>query len=50
MLECCRNFNVNNFIFASSSSVYGGNQKLPFAEKRSSKSSSKYLCSDKKIK
>ena len=33
MLECCRNFNVNNFIFASSSSVYGGNQKLPFAEK-----------------
>ena len=32
IIECCRKFNIKNFIFASSSSVYGGNQKLPFAE------------------
>ena len=33
MLECCRNYKIKNFIYASSSSVYGGNQKLPFSEK-----------------
>ena len=32
VLECCRKFNVENFIFASSSSVYGSNRKLPFKE------------------
>lgn len=32
MLELCRNQNVRHFIFASSSSVYGGNQRLPFCE------------------
>lgn len=32
LLECCREFGVKNFIFASSSSVYGGNEKIPFAE------------------
>ena len=32
ILECCRKFSVKNFIFASSSSVYGGNTKLPFSE------------------
>ena len=32
ILECCRNFNVKHLIYASSSSVYGGNQKLPFCE------------------
>lgn len=32
ILECCRHNNVNKLIYASSSSVYGGNVKLPFSE------------------
>lgn len=32
IIECCRNFNIKNFIYASSSSVYGLNQKIPFSE------------------
>ena len=32
ILECCKKFDVNEFIFASSSSVYGGNKKVPFSE------------------
>ncbi len=32
ILECCKNFKVKNFIFASSSSVYGGNKNYPFKE------------------
>jgi UDP-glucuronate 4-epimerase len=31
LLECCRNFSVEHFIFASSSSVYGANTKLPYS-------------------
>ncbi len=32
ILEMCRNYKVSNFIYASSSSVYGGNKKIPFSE------------------
>ncbi len=32
MLEAAREFAINKFIFASSSSVYGNNEKVPFAE------------------
>lgn len=32
LLEACKNHRVENFIFASSSSVYGINSKLPFGE------------------
>ena len=32
MLECARNYPVKRFIYASSSSVYGKNSKVPFAE------------------
>ncbi len=32
LLEQCRNHKVDNLIFASSSSVYGANKKLPFSE------------------
>ena len=32
LLECCRNFKVEHLIYASSSSVYGQNDKIPFAE------------------
>jgi UDP-glucuronate 4-epimerase len=30
ILECCRNYNVKNLSYASSSSVYGLNKNLPF--------------------
>ncbi|MEE9369562.1 MAG: NAD-dependent epimerase/dehydratase family protein [Pontiella sp.] len=32
MLECCRQYNVSRLVYASSSSVYGGNEKVPFSE------------------
>lgn len=31
MLEMCRRHPVEHFVYASSSSVYGGNQKIPFS-------------------
>lgn len=30
LLECCKEFNVKKFVFASTSSVYGNNKKIPF--------------------
>ncbi|QNF34972.1 NAD-dependent epimerase/dehydratase family protein [Adhaeribacter swui] len=30
LLECCRNFKIKHFLFASSSSVYGNNANIPF--------------------
>ncbi|RDY57602.1 NAD-dependent epimerase [Flagellimonas nanhaiensis] len=30
ILECCRNFNIQHLVYASSSSVYGLNKKVPF--------------------
>ena len=32
LLECCRRHPVRHLIYASSSSVYGGNTKVPFSE------------------
>ena len=32
ILECSRNYNLKGLIYASSSSVYGGNTKIPFSE------------------
>ncbi len=32
ILECCRMLRVKNLVYASSSSVYGGNTKMPFSE------------------
>ena len=32
LIENCRKFNIKHFIYASSSSVYGGNTNLPFSE------------------
>jgi UDP-glucuronate 4-epimerase len=32
LLELCRQYGIRHFVFASSSSVYGNNSKLPFAE------------------
>ena len=34
ILEGCRNHNVENLLYASSSSVYGGNTNLPFSEQQ----------------
>lgn len=31
IFECCRNFGVKNIVYASSSSVYGENAKIPFS-------------------
>ncbi|MDC2991017.1 GDP-mannose 4,6-dehydratase [Prochlorococcus sp. AH-736-F23] len=33
LIELCVDYSVKNFIYASSSSVYGGNKKIPFSEK-----------------
>jgi UDP-glucuronate 4-epimerase len=33
LLEACKEHEIKNFIFASSSSVYGENQRVPFTEK-----------------
>ena len=32
IMECCKELEVKNFLYASSSSVYGGNTKIPFSE------------------
>ena len=32
IIDCCKEFKINNFSYASSSSVYGGNIDLPFKE------------------
>ncbi|SHJ70627.1 UDP-glucuronate 4-epimerase [Maribacter aquivivus] len=32
LLECCRNYKIEHFLYASSSSVYGTNSKVPFSE------------------
>jgi UDP-glucuronate 4-epimerase len=34
VLECCRHHLVEHLVYASSSSVYGGNQNLPFHERQ----------------
>ncbi len=35
ILECCRNYKVEHLVYASTSSVYGANTKMPFSEKES---------------
>ena len=35
ILESCKNYSVEHLIYASSSSVYGGNKNLPFSENQS---------------
>ncbi|MFA6524983.1 MAG: NAD-dependent epimerase/dehydratase family protein [Patescibacteria group bacterium] len=32
LLELAKDYKISNFVFASSSSVYGGNKKIPFSE------------------
>ncbi|TDQ24103.1 NAD-dependent epimerase [Tenacibaculum caenipelagi] len=33
ILECCRHHEIKHLVYASSSSVYGANKKVPFSEK-----------------
>ncbi len=33
ILELCRHYNTKHLVYASSSSVYGGNKKIPFSER-----------------
>jgi UDP-glucuronate 4-epimerase len=48
ILECCRNYPVKHLVFASSSSVYGLNAKIPFsAEDRTDSPISLYAASKK---
>ncbi len=48
ILECCRNYPVNHLVFASSSSVYGLNAKIPFSiEDRTDSPISLYAASKK---
>ncbi len=48
ILECCRNFPVKHLVFASSSSVYGLNAKIPFSvEDRTDSPISLYAASKK---
>tara|TARA_B100000242_G_scaffold293258_1_gene270816 strand:+ start:33 stop:1055 length:1023 start_codon:yes stop_codon:yes gene_type:complete len=35
ILECCRHSDINHLVYASSSSVYGGNELFPFSESHS---------------
>ena len=35
ILECCRRQKIKHLVYASSSSVYGGNTKMPFSENQS---------------
>ena len=35
ILENCRKYNIEHLVYASSSSVYGGNKKLPYSESQS---------------
>lgn len=32
ILECCRHYKIKHLVYASSSSVYGANSKIPFSE------------------
>ena len=34
IIECCRNHKIKHLVYASSSSVYGGNTRMPFSEKQ----------------
>ena len=35
ILECCKNYKVDHLVYASTSSVYGANTKVPFSENHS---------------
>ena len=48
ILELCKELDVENFIYASSSSVYGGNKELPFKEDQNVDSPISFYAATKK--
>ncbi len=48
ILEACRNFKVNHLIFASSSSVYGNTDTIPFTEHQNTDSPVSFYAATKK--
>ena len=48
LLECCRAHQVNNLVFASTSSVYGLSRKMPFKESDDSNHPISYYAATKK--
>ena len=48
ILELCKQLDVENFIYASSSSVYGGNKELPFKENHNVDSPISFYAATKK--
>ena len=48
LLEACRNFPVNHLIFASSSSVYGNTDKVPFSEDQNTDAPVSFYAATKK--
>ena len=49
ILECCRNFDINRFVYGSSSSVYGNSCNIPFKEIDNVDKPISFVCSFKKI-
>ncbi len=48
ILEACRNYPVEHLVYASSSSVYGGNTKVPFSTDDKVDNPVSLLCRNKK--
>ena len=49
ILECCRYYNIKGLIYASSSSVYGGNKEIPFSVEHNVDSPSLFMLHQKKL-
>ena len=49
VLECCRYYKIEGLIYASSSSVYGGNKELPFSVDHSVDSPVSIYAASKKL-
>lgn len=50
VLECCRNYPIKHLLYASSSSVYGANKKIPFSVEDKTDSPVSLYAATKKIK
>ena len=48
ILECCKKFNVNNLVYASSSSVYGSNVDMPYNENQKTDEQLSFYAATKK--
>lgn len=48
ILEACRQFNINHLVFASSSSVYGNSEEVPFSENQKTDAPVSFYAATKK--